>query len=271
MRIYDEKYSDDVQRLNAESWMVDAIKKNPSYPCWGPYEDCMGSGTGWNAPVHYSTWQEFDFKLDELNECVNFYFEINRESKNCSCCGGDGYHPDAKWITESFYKHSSPFYPDSAMNNYPSEEVLQKYSTEFRDFVKKMKRDWYWSDKITEDEFEALKSHNRSHGFKSAKETNKNERQSALGHDCINRSILMKTRCERLGIPYLCPQCNGDGYVYTAENAHLSLVLWMIHPRKGASRGVRVARITKAEMGDVVKYLQNAAKRNAERFDKVTR
>ena len=52
----------------------------------------------------------------------------------------------------------------------------------------------------------------------------------------------------------------------TAAAGHAGLVLWFLHPRKGCSRGVEIKRIEEAEIPEVVAYLQQAAKRNAERF-----
>jgi hypothetical protein len=294
MRSYDPscKYdTKELSRLNAEPWMVEALQLNPGYTCWGPYEDYMTSGKGWSEAQHYETWKDFDFGIDELNECVNFYFEINRDSQECTTCEGDGYHPDAKWITESFYKHSSPFYQphksyeehekhrlisnflggSSAgydMQSYPSHETLQKYPQSFRDFANQMKRDYHWSDKITDDEFEALKEAGRNWGLSSAEEVNRNE-SSGVGHDAINRGILIQKRCERLGVPHLCPDCEGHGYVYTQDKGHLALVLWYIHPRKGASRPVRIARLQKEDMQSALELLRKAANSNAQRFARV--
>jgi hypothetical protein len=46
----------------------------------------------------------------------------------------------------------------------------------------------------------------------------------------------------------------------------LGLVLWILHPRKGASRGVSIARVERTELPAVATWLQEAAERNAERF-----
>ena len=85
-------------------------------------------------------------------------------------------------------------------------------------------------------------------------------------HDAINRHMLIKQRCKRLGYPVTCPECDGHGYVFAARDAHVSLTLWLLHPRKGASRGVEVGRIGERDLPAVFEYLANAAKRNASRF-----
>jgi hypothetical protein len=90
-------------------------------------------------------------------------------------------------------------------------------------------------------------------------------------HDAINRGILIRTRCKRFGIPVYCPDCDGNFYVYTAPKAHMNLVLWLIHPRKGASRGVEVKHVEQEDLPAVFKFLKEAACRNAKRFAKVVR
>jgi hypothetical protein len=85
MRQYDpsSKYfhysQEDAKELNAPEWMLQTLTMNPSYTSWGPYEDYMcGGGTGWSSPLFYESWSMFDFGLDDLNEVVNFYFEIEK-------------------------------------------------------------------------------------------------------------------------------------------------------------------------------------------------
>lgn len=90
MRYFDQ---DEAARLNAEPWQLELLKANPPYLGWGPHEDYMAdTGESWSGRVIKPTWAEFGpWELDELNECVNFYFEVNRASEACKTCGGNGY------------------------------------------------------------------------------------------------------------------------------------------------------------------------------------
>lgn len=292
MRIFDQ---DDVEKLNAKPWQINLLKLNPEYTCWGPHEDYMWKeGDGWNSRKIFATWNEFGpWGLDELNECVNFYFSVNRESKNCDTCGGSGYHPDAQWVSESFYGHSTPFRPQNfrekqsieimasfgggkpvrIVNGFPSEQVLSRYVKEFRDFCEIMSTgDGEWNDKITQDEADALKAGNRIRKGEpyTAKEINKAQAGHGLNaHDAINRCILIEARLKRFGIPSKCEACKGSGSVYVAPTAHVSLTLWWLHPRKGCSRGIEVTRIEEAELPEVFSFLRSAAERNATRFEKI--
>jgi len=90
-----------------------------------------------------------------------------------------------------------------------------------------------------------------------------------LKHDAINQGIAIEARCKRLGYVVSCPVCGGTGSVYTAPDAHVELTLWLLHPRKGASRGVRIERVEQGDLPEVFRFLRDAAERNAGRFAKV--
>lgn len=307
MRRFDATDEDDVKeaaRLNAEPWMLELLAMNPSYVSWGPYEDYMAKGEGkpgdgWDARVISPSWKEFGpFGLDDLNEVVNFYFEIERESERCAMCNGESVHPDGQWIANSFYPHSSPFtVPDEGerqskailerfgckfdtgvlgRGTLPPDEVINRYGKPFLEFcVRTIENGGAWHDDITEDEATELVKAGRgkldklltAEDFNDA-ERDRHRRRGFCGHDAINRWILIEQRCKRLGVPHSCPQCEGHGHTFTTPNAHVNLILWVLHPRKGCSRGVEV-RITRANLPEVFAYLNEAAQRNAQRFSKI--
>ena len=236
MRHFDK---DEAKSLNADQWQLDLLKLNPWYVSWGPHEDYMWKeGNGWDSRVLVNTWEEFGpWNLDELNECVNFYFSVNRESKDCDVCGGNGYHAKAQHVVNTFYAHM----------NAAGE---------------------HWNDKITQDELDALIESGRLKPGATLEEVNGGNAPGArgFGHDAINRHILTEARLKRLGLPVHCDFCGGDGYVYTAPAAHASLTLWMLHPRKGCSRGVEIKTLKQEDLPAVFAWLKAAAERNAERF-----
>jgi len=237
MRNYDEK---EVKELNAEQWQIDLLKLNPGYVYWGPHEDYMyNDGKGWDGRVIHETWKDFGpWELNELNERVNFYFSVNRKSEECKICGGNGYHSDAQEIVNTFYAHMN----DSGI---------------------------HWNDKITQDELDALIKHGRFKSGITVDEVNKKNKPGSRGiesHDAINRSILIEARLKRLGIKKLCDECNGNGFVYIEPKSHVSLTLWILHPRKGCSRGVEISNIEQSDLPEIFDWLRDAAKRNADRF-----
>lgn len=236
MRTYD---ADESVKLNAQQWQLDLLKLNPSYVHWGPHEDYMWKESeGWDGRIIHPTWADFGpWELDEYNECVNFYFSVSRDSKDCCTCGGNGYHPDAQVIVNGFYEH---------MNEHGAA----------------------WKDKITQDELDALIEGGRVKAGATVEEMNAQNRPGArgMGHDAINRWILTSARLKRLGIPEKCPECAGSGDVFTAPAAHVTLTLWMLHPRKGCSRGVEISQVEQGDLPAVFAWLKEAAKRNAQRF-----
>lgn len=60
-------------------------------------------------------------------------------------------------------------------------------------------------------------------------------------------------------------------FEFDEDRSCLGVVLWYIHPRKGASKSVRVKRVERAELPLVIDYLRGAAQRNADRFGKLAR
>lgn len=242
MRTYpNDKYDkEELERLNAEPWMVKLLKCNPEYPFWGNYEDYMSGGSGWDKPCELESFSEM-WELDELNEVVNFYFEICRENHKCEDCEGSGYNPETKHISDDWY-----------------------------DFANTGRR---WRENITQDEVEALWEHNRLHcDFKekpTAEQVNAWEKGRGIGHDSINHYICVEQRAKRLGVYGHCEKCGGYGYIFDEEKAHLELQLWVLHPRKGCSRGVRIKNILQSDIPKVIEYLQTARKRNDERFAKI--
>lgn len=63
-----------------------------------------------------------------------------------------------------------------------------------------------------------------------------------------------------------CHACEGRGYVFTDPAPFVSLTLWMIYPRKGASAGCLIKRIERDDVPAVMEWLASAAASNAKRF-----
>lgn len=261
MRHYDknDKYDRDyAKKLKAEPWMLELIKLNKHYTAWGCFEDYMyREDAGWESRSILQTFDEM-WGLDDLNECVNYYFNVTRAHKKCVECNESGYNPETKKISDTFY-----------------------------DFEGTGNR---WCDKITQDEVEALVKHGRLRdvvgrscyydeelntwiGWENnvkieiepptmplAEDINENER-TGMGHDAIDRAILIETRAKRLRVFGYCEYCKGNGYIYTSDTAKLGLQLWILHPRKGCSKGVYIENIKQEDLPKVKKYLLEARDR----------
>jgi hypothetical protein len=226
--------SQEYDLADAESWMVACLAYNPEYIHWGPGEDYMATtGDGWGASLEFATWDEFGpWPLDELNELVHFYFEINRASRQCGGCDGSGLNPATKKICDDFYGDGTG---------------------------------WRWCDAITQDETDILVQEGRCEPGTRASDLN---REGGWVHDAINRWILIEARAKRLGVHGMCAECKGSGN-WTESAAHLGVVLWFLVPHKGASRGVRVERIERDQLPAVLAYLRDARSRNEQRFGRL--
>ena len=294
----DPKDPDDVkeaEEIGAKPWMLRALDLNPNYMGWGPHEDYMvqeeGHDYGWAQNHYIENWADFKWTPDDLNVIANFYFHIDRESKYCETCGGTGAHPDAQWVTESWYWHTSPFTtPDFAemqskmimervcgpsgvqsvipRGQGPQSELylamVAKYGEPFTEHcIDTIGNGGEWSSNLTQDEVDALWDNKRlGLEFKekpTAEQVNLWARErKGLGHDAINRMICCEARLKRLGIPHSCETCKGSGSIYTVPEPRLELVLWILHPRKGCGRAVVVKNIKEEEVKLAIHYLKKA-------------
>ena len=97
---YDVK---ELANLSAEPWMVNCLKYNPKYVHWGNHEDYMREKDGgWRSPISVDNVAGL-FALDDMNECVHFYFRIYRSSKECTACEGSGYNKETYQLSEDWY------------------------------------------------------------------------------------------------------------------------------------------------------------------------
>lgn len=295
MRTYNPKYKDDAAeaaKLNALPWQLDLLKLNPSYVHWGNGEDYMAKSgdAGWDRPVIVPTWGENGFQgLDDYNECVHFYFTVQRSNYTCPFCDGEGVNPATKRIANDFYDFDNTgarwadkitqdevvaLIKNGRLSNLAKPTTsLDGKQTTTNYYYDEEKGKWYGWFRI---EGEPMKGKKRQvkppTEFPTAEEVNALQNKKGAGfhsHDAINRWILIDTRARRLGVYGKCTQCGGDGYIFDEPEAKVGLQLWVLHPRKGAARGVYVENITEADLPSVFKYLGEAAKRNAKRFSKI--
>lgn len=229
-----------LKRMGYENWQLDQLRLNPGYVFWGPGEEYMMEGKGWARSLLRETWPDMELRLDDLNEVVSFYFFIHRESEDCPDCAGSTYNPETKKLADAFYNNSAD----------------------------------QWCDKITQDEVDMLVQKGRLPAGVTAEEVNSVNRtgralKGIMAHDAINRTLLIRYRAEHLGVYGRCDKCEEDGEVFTQPEVRLGLVFWLIHPRKGASRSVRVAHILQSDLPEVYAFLKQASARNQERFAKI--
>lgn len=281
MRYYDEERC---LELKAAFWQIELLKLNPEYCCWGPYEDYMyKEGEGWDSRIIFKFWKDFGpWELNNFNECANFYFEINRESIECSICNGTGLNEATRKLSDSWYSFDKQDWKSYGANRRYNNAAWQYHLTEIEveSLVKAGRLNdlmdkWYTYDETLnkwayrDDNLKTWIEINSAPIFPSPEVVNERTK-TGMGHDAINQCIAVKARAEYLGVYGHCEHCGGKGNIFIESNASVSLILWMLHPRKGCSRGIEIKDIQQNDLKEVKEFLILAAKRNAERFSKIT-
>ena len=117
----------------------------------------------------------------------------------CGTCGGDGLTPEARAIADTFYPHQIEWGALAWHDKIGQAEVDH--------LLKKGRlRTWVPGEDGERGKWEKLP--------RTAADVNAQQRGGGLdGHDAINRWILVKFRCKRLGIPMSCEACKGRGCI----------------------------------------------------------
>lgn len=139
--------------------------------------------------------------------------------EECQKCAGSGLSPEAGALSETFYPH----------------QIGSRYGRQHEERLA-------WHDKIGQAEVDNLLAEGRLRTWvpgengerghweslpRTADEVNAAQRRGGLdGHDGINRHVLVKFRCERLGIPYLCSRCEGHGSVEKYDGQRAEAEAW---------------------------------------------
>jgi hypothetical protein len=281
LRYYPEDKYDtkELEELNAKPWQIELLKKNPSYNSWGNQEDYMSKeGTGWDTRVFASSVEEGLWELDDYNELVNFYFELYRNSVECKVCERSGLNPETKKLSDDWYSfdktrwvyvNSNRRYNDLAWSNHLTEievEALVK-AGRLRDLIdincyyEEDEEKWYAWINGEKQIIDPPK-------MPTPEEVNI-WNQSGMGHDSINQWIAVEARAKHLGVYGKCEHCGGKGHIYTEPEAKIGLQLWILHPRKGCSRGVYINEIKEHEVDKVIEHLRKAKDRNNDRFSRL--
>lgn len=141
----------------------------------------------------------------KLNKVWGGYLSPAVDWPECDKCRGDGIHPFAKPIAKTFYALGLPGMADDPVRS-----------------------SYRWCDKLTQEEVNHLLEEGGLRSWvkddagrggqweslpRTAEEVNAEPRE----HDVINRCILVEYRCARLGLPYYCDRCEGEGRIATEE------------------------------------------------------
>jgi hypothetical protein len=269
VRHYPETPEDlaEVERLNVQPWMVEMLKRNPSYVHWGLGEDYMqgpDDDGGWASGVELERWDPWT--LNDLNECVHGYFYLQRASVNCESCDGSGLNAATHQLSEDWYDfagtgrkwcYSLGEAEVAALVRAGRLSDLMGGRFVFFDDAADAWVAWVEGEKVAVE----------PPAFPSPAEVNAwAQRGNGIGHDAINRWICVRARAESLGVYGDCPSCGGTGSRFTEPAGHLALQLWMLVPRKGASRGLVIKDVLESDVPAIEEFFREATRRSISRF-----
>lgn len=140
---------------------------------------------------------DFDWPLDKT--WAGYLMPDALCERNCEACGGTGYSAAGRWLSDTFYG--------------------DRYA-----------RRAGWHNCISQAEVDYLFEHGRlrkGRDPETAAEVNAlNESPGLFGHDAINRHLLIAYRLERLGLPELCDDCEGNGSVERYRGQRADAEAW---------------------------------------------
>jgi hypothetical protein len=267
---FNDQTPDEIAELKAADWQIEVLRLNPDYTAWGNFEDYMANfGEGWDARAEFDDWTsaKAPLQLDDLNELVNFYFEVDRSSKKCEACDGTGDGLAVRRLSDDWHGFSSTPSWRYSLTEIEVEALMisGRMPTQLTDGTR------YEFNPDSEAWFQYLPKSSKvacdRPTFPTPSAVNSYYAASIMGHDSIEAYICIHARAKSTGLDELyCSDCQGHGRVYTAPAATLRLQLWWLHPRKGCSKGIYIRQILESELPQVYKFLCQAADRNADRF-----
>ena len=178
----------------------------------------------------------FNWPLDKVYDGLLMPERLH--STPCEACGHTGYNPETKQIADSFYDlggfgvrwaYEYGTAPDGTKASRPPWRVLGATCR--------------WVHDLTQDEVQALVDadrlwdltrtfvpgkgwQDRTDGHVPTAEEVNAWSQHGMGHDGINRFILIRTRAERLGVYGHCAVCDGEGSTYPSDAIRAEADAW---------------------------------------------
>lgn len=196
-----------------------------------------------------------------LNERWEGFVNPLHVAKSCVACGGTGYSPTAKHLSDTWYGYvpftpeqrgSIPLTPDDApvvafakRNVERSPEYYGKGDMAIRHEARRLCCLWnaQWSHHLNGDDVAALAEAGRlmdfTHTFTAGKGWEPKDPPyhptarevnewsiGGFGHDSINRWVCVRAECARLGEPERCAICKGDGELWPSSEAKQAYEDW---------------------------------------------
>lgn len=225
---------------------------------WRPDADYMRGKGGWEEALEYGSWREFAGAWlggdRSLNLVADFYFEAAAERAGCGACGGSGRNEATRRVAADVRAMLAGRATGDAISPEEALELHRRGRTRGPGLVPPRA---------------ALEAAELGDGEPLARALNAAIREAGPARfffaDSVTRGILVETRAGRLGVLGACHACDGDGSV-PAEPERLQLLLWILHPRVGGSRGVAVRSVREEELAEVREWLKGSLTEHEARF-----
>jgi len=178
--------------------------------------------------IRHASWDAFRGELANTPFTVfSFRFKLTRPETQCPDCDGSGHTKEMAELDRGFYPHGGGRWAG------------------------------WGKGRLTEDEVEALASHNRLWGTKGITVTPDNVHRflGPGGHDAINRHILVEARAKRMGFFRLCDSLFIVPKLKTGRDG-IEMLLWTIDPCEGRDRFEVITQISPAEIPDIQNHLR---------------
>lgn len=195
------------------------------YVGWGPQEDGM---CDIGRYVEHEDWPALLGAIQTpAREIHDFYFEVHTPSENCECCSASGKNKDYAEMAEGFYLHGGGRWAG------------------------------WGQEKLFQNEIDALVDEGRIRAKDGESITPENLKQylGRMGHDAINRWILIPLRARNLGIDDNdCFECVGTGLIPT-DATKILLHAWTFDPEAGTSRCDTAISVQPEELDEIQTFM----------------
>lgn len=228
----------------------------------------------------------------DLNLVIDFYFEVEQDALKCKACDGGGLNPETKKISDAWYSFDKEdwIYPDGPKYRYNNAawmyhieqsevEALVRHGR-LHDLLKPtrsiedpaLESTMYYFEEDTQQWMGWVQKGDTRERvpvnppeMPTAEEVNAWARGRGMGHDSINHWVCTEARARRLGVYGKCEKCGGLGHLFQGE-PYLVCNIWLAHPRKGASRGIRVHHVTDEGIAILKQFFRTSYKQHTDHF-----
>jgi hypothetical protein len=159
---------------------------------------------------------DFDWPLKKVWE--GYLMPDRLREDECAACGGDGLTREARAVADTFYPHQIEWGNTAKANALAWHDKIGQAEVDY--LVKKGRlRTWVPGEGGEGGSWHSVP--------RTAGEVNAaNQRNGIDCHDTLNRHLLVKFRCKRLGIPLRCATCKGHGTTEKYEGQRAEAEAW---------------------------------------------